>query len=278
MAVPSFDHGTPTPWIPGSPEPVRAPHAHEHPPPWPLFATDLGRAVAGVGLTAVGRALLRAAPSGDGHPVLVLPGLGADDRSTGVLRRVLRERGYRVHGWRLGFNLGPTEQVVEGLPRRVDELRDRYGTRVSVVGWSLGGVYARSVARQRPDSVRQVITLGSPIRLTHPAQTRASAFYLRHSHRHVPHDRLPPPEVTQPPLPVPATSVYSRWDGIVSWRACLEQPGIRRENVAVVGSHFGLGRHPAALWVVADRLAQPEGEWRPFRAPPPLRALFPSAD
>lgn len=263
------------PWRPGLPLTFRPPGVGEEAPSWPLFATDLGRALGASGLTALGRNVLRAAPFGDGHPVLVLPGLGAGDRSTRVLRHVLRHRGYRAHGWHLGRNLGPTAEVVRGVPARVAELAERSGRTVSVVGWSLGGIYARDVARRLPDHVRGVITLGSPVRMTHPTQTRAARFYLAVAARHVPADELPPPEASLPPLPVPATSVYSPWDGIVSWRACVEPPGERSESVAIVGSHFGLGMHPAALWVVADRLAQPEGRWRPFSPPPALRWLFP---
>jgi pimeloyl-ACP methyl ester carboxylesterase len=266
----------PEPWRPGLPVSFRSPATGEEAPSWPLFATDLGRALGASGITALGRSVLRAAPEGDGHPVLVLPGLTAGDRSTRVLRQVLRHRGYRAHGWRLGRNLGPTAEVVRGVPARVDELAERYGRRVSIVGWSLGGLFARDAARRRPDSVRSVITLGSPVRLTHPAQTRAARFYLAVAARHVPPTELPPPESVLPPLPVPCTSVFSPWDGIVAWRACLEPPGERAESVAVVGSHFGLGMHPAALWVVADRLALPEGRWQPFAPPLALRWLYPS--
>ena len=264
-------------WHPGLPLTFRPPTADEQGPSWPLFATDLGRALGGAGLTAVGRSVLRGAPRGDGHPVLVVPGLGAGDRSTRVLGRMLRHRGYRAHGWHLGRNLGPTAEVVRGVPERVSELARRYGRPVSIVGWSMGGLYARDATRRRPEQVRCVITLGTPVRLTHPTQTRATRLYLALAGRHVPPGELPPPEATLPPLPVPCTSVFSPWDGIVSWRACVEPRGERAESVAVLGSHFGLGMHPAALWVVADRLAQPEERWRPFTPPPALEWLYPAA-
>jgi pimeloyl-ACP methyl ester carboxylesterase len=218
----------------------------------------------------------RVAPHGDGHPVLVLPGLGGGDMSTIVLRRALRRLGYRVHGWRLGVNLGPSTAVVDGIPERVAELNRSYGRKVSLVGWSLGGIYAHHVARSQPELIRQVITLGSPLYLTHPAQTRATLLYARYRDRHVPPHLLPPPEAHQPPLPMPATSIVSVLDGIVAWRVCLHAPGGQRENIGVLSSHIGLGQHPAVLWAVADRLAQPEGNWRPFRAPTSLRPLFPA--
>lgn len=192
---------------------------------------------------------LRLAPRGDGHPVLVLPGWGGDDRSTAPLRWYLRERGYWVHGWRLGTNQGPSEATTSGLTRLLASLAERHDRTISLVGWSLGGVYARALARQTPGSVRQVITLGSPI--------QASPF-------------------AKGALAVPSTSIYSRRDAVVSWRLSIEPDGPRRQNVEVRSSHIGLGHHPAVLYAVADRLALPEGTWRPFAPRATLRRLYPS--
>jgi pimeloyl-ACP methyl ester carboxylesterase len=194
--------------------------------------------------------ILRSAPRGDGHPVLVLPGWTADDRSTRTLRWYLRQLGYTVHGWGLGVNEGLSDQTATQVARRLRELTDRHGRTVSVVGWSLGGVYARALARQEPRSVRLVVTLGSPIN-AHRPQARGR-------------------------LPVPSTSVYSRSDAIVPYRLSLDLAGPSSENVEVRGSHVGLGHNAAALYVVADRLALPEGGWRPFRAPARMRRLFPT--
>ncbi len=245
------------------------------PPNLGLFLSDFPRAAGDFGLFVAATPLLRRAPYGDGHPVLVLPGLMAADSSTRVLRRYLRRLGYHVHGWRLGRNIGPTPEAVQGMGARLDDLRQRHGRTISVIGWSLGGVYAREMARRRPDDVRQVITLGSPIRMLNARQSRATRTYERFSKRHV--EGLGR-RVTQGPhqtVPVPATSIYSRLDGIVSWRACLDDVGPLSENVAVIGSHVGLGHNPAALWVIADRLAQPEGAWKPFVPPRGARRLFP---
>ncbi|GAA3342320.1 alpha/beta hydrolase [Amorphoplanes nipponensis] len=264
------------PWKPGAAHPGRPPEPHELPPHWLLFCTDAVRALGSAGPSAVGRWLLRAAPLGDGHPVLVLPGLGGGDGSTIVLRRTIRRLGYEVSGWNLGRNRGPTPEVIEHVPRLVAELAERHGRRVSLIGWSLGGIYAVAAARAHPGLVRQVITLGSPIRMSHPAQTHAMPYYNRHVHRHAPEDLLPPSELVQPPLPVPATSILSQWDGIVSYRASLHPSSRERhENIATVSSHFGLGQHPAVLWAIADRLAQPEDDWQPFRPPGFLRPFFP---
>jgi len=246
-------------------------------PGLPLYLSEPGRAAADYGLYLATRPLLDRLPHGDGHPVLVLPGLLADDVSTRILRRVLRRLDYRVHGWRLGRNIGPTAACVTGLRDRMEDLSDRYGRPVTLVGWSLGGIFARDIARRAPESVRQVITLGSPFRLEHNGQSRATRVFDRYAHLHVEHRTLPL-ESEATPLPVPSTSIYSHFDGIVPWRTCLDLPGERCENIAVMASHLGLGHHPAAIWAIADRLAQPEGTWKPFKAPLFLRPAFPRPD
>ncbi len=190
--------------------------------------------------------LARLAPGGDGHPVLVLPGLLADDLSTRPLRWFLRQRGYSVHGWQLGTNRGPSAATTEGLARRLADLADRHGRAVSIVGWSMGGVFARQLASRTPSSVRSTVTLGSPISgYGGPRQ-----------------------------LAMPATSVYSRTDGVVPFRDSIVEMGALQENVEVFGSHLGLGHNPAVLYLVADRLAQPVGAWAPFTAPRALRHLY----
>jgi pimeloyl-ACP methyl ester carboxylesterase len=241
-----------------------------------LFLSEPGRAAAEMGLFLATRPLERSLPRGDGHPVLLLPGLLADDESTRALRGVLRRLGYHTHGWRLGRNIGPTSVAVRGMQSRVEELHRRYERPISLIGWSLGGIYARALARRAPEPIRQVITMGSPIRLARRGQTRANGAFERFSHLHVEHANLPL-EDGLPPLDVPTTSIYSRFDGIVSWRACLDPPSPRAENIAVISSHLGFGHNPATIWVVADRLAQPEDGWAPFRPPAALRPLFPRA-
>jgi len=237
-----------------------------------LLALEGPRAVGELGLLAGFQPLLRQAPVGDGHPVLVLPGLLADDRSTAPLRHFLRRLGYHVHGWSLGRNL-PSERVRSGLAARVEELVARHGSRrISLVGWSLGGIYARQIARVVPGSVRQVITLGSPFAETPGEESHPGAMM-----RLLFGDR-PPPQLEQGPLPVPSTAIFTRSDGIVPWRAARGQAGPRSESIEVGASHCGLGHHPAVLWAVADRLAQPEGRWAPFRPAPPWSVLYPTRD
>ena len=251
------------------------------PPSRALHLSDPVRAAAGLAGFPLWQAALRSAPRGDGAPVLVLPGLLAGDVSTVPLRRALRRLGHRVHGWKLGRNLGPTAAVESGLRSLLDRLLDQYQEPVSVLGWSLGGIYARAMASERPDAVRMVITLGTPFAMTAPEQTRAHHVYERYAHLHVPGRGLPVPDDVRGPLPVPATSIWSKQDGIVSWTASLETPSPTAENIAVRGSHLGLGHHGAVLYAVADRLAQPRGSWAPFTPPPRLRRLYrpvPAAD
>jgi pimeloyl-ACP methyl ester carboxylesterase len=256
--------------------PTAPPHSGEQPsaPPLPLYLSDPGRAAIEFGLLLGTLPFSRALPTGDGHPVLVLPGLMAADDSTWPLRRILRRLGYRVHGWRLGRNVGPTSAAVNGMRDRLHDLHTRYDAPVSVIGWSLGGIYARGLARNFPSAVRQVITLGSPFRLTNDSQSHASRMFNRYTHLHT-HRARTPLQLERDPLTVPATSIYSRYDGIVAWQACLDLSSPRAENIAVVGSHFGYGHHPAVIFAVADRLAQPLNEWEPFQPPRALRRLFP---
>lgn len=220
--------------------------------------------------------LLGRLADGDGHPVLVLPGFTAGDRSTRPLRAVLRRQGYHTHGWRLGNNIGPTPEIVEGLADRFHTIHQETDEKVSLVGWSLGGIYARELARRFPDQVRQVITLGSPFRMVESDGSSASRAWEALRHRHVERPDLDSrPELEKPPLEVPATSIYTRTDGIVRWQKCLEADGPQRENIEVSGSHCGLGFNPAAVIAVSDRLRQPKGEWRPFQPTLGQRALFP---
>lgn len=235
------------------------------PPPLGLFAREQGRAVAELSAVRARRRLLRRAPRGDGHPVLVLPGLLAGDFSTAPLRRFLRELCYDARGWKRGLNLGPTPEIQKQLERRLLHLNDRHGRQVSLVGWSLGGLYARELARNHPDRVRLVITMGSPFRDV--TATHASRLVpIRPGGRPL-HEAQELLAYLRQPLPVPTTSIYSETDGIVHWQSCLEQEGPERENVEVHCSHTGMGFHPDVLSVVADRLALPEGAWRRYRKP-----------
>ena len=222
-----------------------------------------GRAVLEMASLLVAYPLLRRAPGGDGHPVLVLPAFMASDFSTRALRSFLRDRGYAAHGWKLGRNSGPTSETVAALVQRLHELRQRYDRRVSLIGWSLGGVYARELARAFPTEVRQVITLATPFR--NLEATNVPTFLLTRRRPHPNEAALR--ERLRLPLQVPMTAIYSRTDGIASWRSCVAEPGPQSENIEVESSHLGIGHHPVALLTIADRLAQAEDAWKPFRPP-----------
>ena len=217
--------------------------------------------------------LLLQAPRGDGHPVLTLPGFLASDLSMAPMRRYLKELGYDTHAWNLGRNFGGVYGKRKALRDLVTGIYEQTGRKVSIVGWSLGGVYARDLALQAPDMVRSVITLGSPFANDIRA-TNATKLYELLSGEGV--DDVPGlREAIAGDLPVPATSIYSRTDGIVNWRTSLVRPSATAENIEVyLASHIGLGVNPAALWAVADRLAQAEGEFRHFDRSGPFAIAY----
>jgi pimeloyl-ACP methyl ester carboxylesterase len=213
-------------------------------------------------------------PRGRGQHVLVLPGFTGTDRSTQPLRQFLRDRDFHVHAWRLGANTGPHRHIVDGMRRRLDDLCERYDEPMTVVGWSLGGVYARELARAKPEAVRQVITLGSPFRLRPGDRSSAQLLYDMLAPRVDPFPDRHLPEHERPPVPVPVTAIYTRTDGVVRWHTCIESSGPRRENIRVVGTHNGLGFNLGAIVAIGDRLNQPDGTWTPFRPTPLTRHLF----
>jgi pimeloyl-ACP methyl ester carboxylesterase len=222
--------------------------------------------------------LLRTLGRGDQHPVLVLPGFSASDSSTRPLRWALRGQGYWVHAWKLGRNIGPTARAVNGMRQRIEELHDQHGRTVTLIGQSLGGIYARLLARENPDVVRQVITLGSPYRMVEGDRSSPAAQTLWKQVAHLHDGKLALNELREqdrPPLLVPATSIYSRTDGVAPWQTCIDEVREHAENIEVYGSHVGMGVNPAVLVAVFDRLAQPEDDWRPFAAPLGMRQLYP---
>jgi pimeloyl-ACP methyl ester carboxylesterase len=210
-------------------------------------------------------------PAGDGHPVLVFPGLIASDMSTRPLRGFLERKGYAAYGWEQGSNLGAKDGVIDACIDRVRKLRRQHKRKVSLIGWSLGGVYAREVAKDVPNEVRLVITLGTPF-TGHPKATNAWRLYeLVAGHR------IGAPEIHEPlrqPPPVPTTSIYSRSDGIVAWQCSVERRSARTESIEIEASHFGMGLNAFAWYAIADRLAQPERGWRPFDRQGALRLLY----
>jgi hypothetical protein len=215
--------------------------------------------------------LHRLLPTGDGQPVLVLPGFTATDRSTAQLRRLLRSLGYEPHGWGLGRNMGPTERVLNEMPVLLQGITDAAERKVSIVGWSLGGIYARALAARRPKLVRSIVTLGTPVRSEVNTSSNASTLYDALQVFHVRgHPLLDDGE----PLEVPVTAVHTRSDGVVHWETCLVEAAPNAENLRVRGSHSGLGFNPAVAHIVADRLALSEGVWIPYEVPAAYRGII----
>lgn len=211
-----------------------------------------------LGATLAARPVMRQWPLGDGRPVLVLPGFLGSSQSTLYLRWFLRRQGYYAHDWRLGPNLGVRDGLADALGARLHEVYAKHQQPVSLIGWSAGGIYACELARQHPEMVRTVITLGSPIRGNLRA-SRAWVMFRLLSGRERLAARVTADacKVREQPLSVPSVHIYSRSDGIVSWRCCAGIPGSLVENVEVSGSHLGYGHNLEVLHVIAHRLTRP---------------------
>lgn len=226
-----------------------------------------GRALYEYGAMMLSAPFLKRLPRGDGHPVLIMPGLGASDFSTKPLRSFLDDRGYATYPWDLGRNFGLRDGILEGMLNRLETIYNKHGLKVSLVGWSLGGIFAREIAKMRPEMVRTVISLGSP-HSGDPRSTNAWRFYEMVAGHSV--DAPPIQTTLHKAPPVPTTSVYTKTDGVVAWQSCEQARPVNEwkaqhtENIVVNASHMGLGVNPSVMYVLADRLAQREGKWRRF--------------
>jgi pimeloyl-ACP methyl ester carboxylesterase len=231
------------------------------------------RALFEMALLPVSLPLLMQAPQGDGHPVLLLPGFMADEKSLIVLKLFLQSKGYEVHTWGLGRNLGFRSKHASALPQKIRYLHHITGRKVSLVGWSLGGVFSLYGAESTLECVRSIITLGSPVSVDaigSQSPPAVKALYRLISHRlgaaaHVMQPRAKTLR-EQRRLAVPTSCLYSLGDGVVPpQEATIDGDPAFHENIQVPGSHLGLGFNGIVLAIVADRLAQPEGVWQPFR-------------
>lgn len=202
-------------------------------------------------------------PMGDGHPVLVLPGFLASDKSTKVLRAFLKKKGYAAYGWDIGRNLGRLSYN-EALQQKILDLTEQHGQKVSLIGWSLGGVYSRLLANLMPEHIRQVITLGSPFR-TLNRRSNVHWIYERINKEKAGNVAAEIAHLVEKLPPVPFTSIYTKTDGVVAWDNSIEiEESPIAQNIQVEGSHCGLGHNAVALYCIADRLAQPADDWRRF--------------
>ena len=248
--------------------------AHRPPSDW-LALTEAPRAIFEFASFLALRPLLSFLPRGDGHPVLVLPGFLASDTSTVPLRKLLIDLGYDAVGWDLGRNVQITETRVKAMGACLSALHQRTGRKVTIIGWSLGGLLARELAKLQPDAVRQVISLGSPLSADRGISKVRRLFEALNGTVPEVQRRGQFLDIASPP-PVPSTSVFTKSDGVVHWRGSIQPEGPERENVEVLASHIGLGVNPTVMWLIANRLAQPEGEWTPFKAKGLAAWAFPS--
>lgn len=209
---------------------------------------------------------------GDGHPVLVIPGFMGSETSTKLLRKFIDKLGYQSHDWGLGRNLGDIKEL-EILQYKIDHLHLKSQEKVSLIGWSLGGVYARELAKSRPDKVRQVITLGSPFSGIMEPNNASWLFHLIRRNKAKSFDPAWIASLVDP-APVPTTAVYSKEDGIVPWKVCLEQmEDDLHQNVEIKGAHTALANNASTLLLVADRLRYDAENWKRFEYGGELREL-----
>jgi pimeloyl-ACP methyl ester carboxylesterase len=206
----------------------------------------------------------------DVHPVVVFPGLGTDERFVAPLIEHCRALGYPTYDWGRGLNTGPAGDVdawLDELAREVDAATVQHRQRMTLIGWSLGGIYAREIAKLLPRRVRQVITIGTPFCGT-PEQTNVTLLYRLLNGAPA---RLAPSLARRlrAPPPMPTMSIYSRSDGVVAWQACVQDDATHVEHVEVDGSHLGLAWNPGVLAAIARRLSTsnrtPDAEVTPAR-------------
>lgn len=220
--------------------------------------------------------MLRNAPRGDGHAVMVIPGFTADDESTKVLRNFLSDQGYNVYGWGLGVNIGARENLLKHCYERVEVLAKEHDEKITLIGQSLGGIYAREISKLS-DNVRQVICLGSPVDRRRGDGSRISALYEFINRDYIDDDDSALIKQVAAAPTVPCSMIYSQQDGIVHWQTCRqEHAGETTENIQVYGSHSGMGFNPAIYYAIADRLAQAGEGWQAFKPPFWLSGLYPS--
>lgn len=231
-----------------------------------LFATEIGRAMMEYGAFKASTPILNQLKKGDGHPVLVIPGFMSSDLATSPLRNFLNKIGYQSYGWELGRNYGAIKYVRQLLDRVEDIKEQHEGEAVSIIGWSLGGVYAREIAKERPDLVRQVITLGSPFTGLKKSNNVSWLYRIINRGRSVKEIQGNMMDKMSVTPPVPTTAIFSKGDGMVSWQYCMELKETElAQNIQVNGSHLGLGHNPTVFPIIADRLAQNPDFWCKFQ-------------
>ncbi len=244
-------------------------------PPHPFWTLTEGRAMFELGAFFATRPLLGTLPKGDGHAVMTLPGFMATNSSTTPMRGLLSQLGYDAHGWDSGRNVRVDNALIARLEGQLTRLHNVSGRKVSLIGWSLGGVLARELAKLHPEKVRLVMSLGSPLSDDRNHTSAKRLFELLNGKEPEPMRNGGFNSLSEAP-PVPTTSVLTKTDGVVHWRASVQAEGDHpTENIVVHASHCGLGVNPSVMIAMADRLAQKEGQWAPFRPRLSQRWMFP---
>lgn len=192
-------------------------------------------------------------PRGQGQPVLILPGYGAGDASTLMLKSYLRLLGYRARGWGLGRNVGEASELLPRILKRAASLARRGRRPIRLIGWSFGGYLARELARERADLIGQVITLGTPV-IGGPKYT---AFAQIFQQRGIDVEAIAAAVEARNQILIraPVVAIYSRRDTVVAWQACIDRNGGNVEHVEVPTTHFGFGFCPEVYKIIAQRLA-----------------------
>ncbi len=225
-------------------------------PPGPVLRMLEGRAGAEAGQLMLAMPLIRLqAKRGKGEPVLVLPGFMADDNSTFILRQFLNSIGYKSYPWGLGVNRRKMLDFLPPIAEQVSQLSAKHQQKVSLVGWSRGGILAREVARDHPALVDRVITIGSPVK----GGTKVSSIGTMVQRE----TGLTSKEMSQllrlrqlTPIEVPIRAIDSKLDGIVSWKACIDEVSKNVKHFEIRGSHIGMGTNADVYRLLPKLLAE----------------------
>lgn len=189
---------------------------------------------------------------GKGRVVMVIPGLLTSDFWTIVLRSFLKKKGFIVYGWELGTNLGNLEKLPL-LAEKIKTISQRHNQKVILIGWSMGGLFSRTVCHQIPDHIAHVITTGSPFADIHAPNNAKWVYELLNDEEDVDQKLI---STLHLPTPMPSTALYSKKDGIIPWEACMDKVvDSQHKNVEVSSSHFGMGANPSVLNAVLQTLS-----------------------
>lgn len=226
-----------------------------------LYMSEFARAMFELGTVSLAKPWLEKSNDDGGHAVLVIPGFMTSGRSTKSLRKTLTSLGYDTHTWNQGVSLGVRQELFDGVITELDRLFDEYDEKISVIGQSLGGIYARELAKIRADKIRQVITLGSPINDPTGSGSHVAGIYkfLNPGHLGDNGTSSPIPEwdIGVAP-PVPTTVIYSKFDGICHWQTCVQHGQHSHvENLPIASSHIGMAVNAQVVYAIAARLAKP---------------------